>query len=87
MRAIILTPVRFAKSAKHLASIGPSFPDPRAAHKVAYRPLSTVAGTTHDVCFWHKRGKADMMRAAAMSANDPKRGHEGPEIFAVQTGP
>ena len=54
MRAIILTPVRFAKSAKHSASIGPSFPDRRAASKVAYRPLSTIARTTHDVCFWHK---------------------------------
>jgi signal transduction histidine kinase len=47
VRAIILTPVRFAKSAKHSASIGPSFPDRRAASKVAYRPLSTIARTTH----------------------------------------
>jgi signal transduction histidine kinase len=47
VRAIILTPVRFAKSAKHSASIGPSFPGRRAASKVAYRPLSTIARTTH----------------------------------------
>jgi hypothetical protein len=45
----ILTPVRFAKFAKHSASIGPSSPDLRAASKVAY-----IAGTMHDVCFWHK---------------------------------
>jgi hypothetical protein len=40
-----LDPVWFAKSAKYSASIGPSFPDRRAASKVAYQPLSTIAGT------------------------------------------
>ena len=29
----------------------PSFPDRRAASKVAYRPLSTIAGTMRDVGF------------------------------------
>jgi hypothetical protein len=54
VRAIILTPVRFAKSAKHSASIGPSFRDQRAVSEVACGPLSTIVGTMNDVGFWHK---------------------------------
>jgi len=75
VRAII-TPVRFAKSAKHSASIGPSFPDRRAASKD--QPLSTIAGTTHAVCFPDHRnvGVIDAIEEARFSVIKAVGGNE-----------